>query len=77
MNFLVNQFDGATAAGVPGGHSNIMLLTASFYVFCDPGVKGAIGAPPNIHEPFVAGRSIRLQLYRQFCPSEKRPQRFP
>ena len=55
MNFLVDQFDGATAASVPGGRSSVVLLAAAFHVLGDAGVKRAIGAPHDVHEPSVDG----------------------
>jgi hypothetical protein len=57
MNFLVDQFDGATVTGVSGCGPGIVLLASAFHVLGDPGVKRAIGAPHDIHEPFVTGRS--------------------
>ena len=62
-NFLVGQFDRATAAGISGGRASIVLLATAFYVLGDPGVERAISTSHDIHEPFVAGRSgLRLAV---------------
>jgi hypothetical protein len=62
-NLLVDQFDRVTASSVPGGRASIVLLAAAFHVLGDSGVERSIGAPHDVDEPFLTGRSgLRLAV---------------
>lgn len=57
MDFMADQFDRASTPSVLGGRPSIVLLATAFQILGDPSVKRAIGAPHDIHEPFVTGRT--------------------